>query len=588
MAKDKSVDREKMLRMKLLMTGLDVNKEYEIDDRWRPARGNDFRDVHSMAELHNYVANNKDAQVEGIFIEANQKRQYRYKRINGRDRFLEAWKGNAKVKRIREFDSFSNDTFGGDAGSNTGLVGDDFVPLMGGPFNKQPYIYDYLRAHAWCFHEYHHHPFARAIVHMTRDFVLGGGFRVDSDDKKALALWQAFAEVNNLEKMAEDMVMGAVRDGEVMVWWLPHMKVGIDYKTTNPLELAQKGLLPRIRLVDPSTVWDIITPPEDIERPIAYQQVFPTQYQIYTRSDADKASVAGAKFIMQQIAAQDMQHHKFNCTPGEKRGRSALYPSLSYLKRLRDCVNYQLIALQKQAAWCEDITVEGSQTDVDQLQQDIQNLGEFAPAGSSFIHTAKIKRQYLANAMGSGGGSSEIFDWCVNMIAVSQNIPVSYFGLVKSAGQSRASAIVGTEPVAKKFEQDQKGQARIYKALWRKFQDDYGVKGSECEITFPEIITQDRSAKIKDLKLAEDCGYISKKRAATMVAKEFDIDEYDFDEEQSTIAAEPPKEQPVLPNLTAPLTSPAANAGAQPGDKSGKPSAVTSSDRHDLTMGMGQ
>lgn len=573
--------------------------DYLFDDTFKKGDTSKFLSVHTVPELMEHL-NNSDTEAEGVFLEANSDGVYRYKRLKNKASIQEAWNKNSKLKKFREAnlrEGFSNDNFNSSvAGSNAGLVGDDFVPLLGGPFNKQPYLYDYLRAHAYCFHEYHHHPFARAIVHMTRDFVLGRGYRIDCDDPKALALWRAFEKVNNLERrIEEECVKEGSIYGENFIWWLPNNEVNIAYQVA-PGQAPARGIIPRIRFCDPSTCWEIVTFPEDIERVLYYQFIFPTQYQIFTGSSGGRA-VPTSKFIMQQIPAEDMMHFKFNCVSNEKRGRSDLFPSLGYLKWVRDCVNYKLIALKKQAAWTEDISVEGSQTDVDNLAQQLANLGEFEPAGSRFIHTSKIVRQYMAN-QGRSSGDDGTLDWGINMIAVSSGIPASYFGLTHGSGQTRASAIVGTEPVAKKFERRQEEVRRILKAIWTKFQEKWGVPGADCTVTFPEIITQDRSQKLKDIKLTEDSGYIARRTAASMAAKELGVDDYDYDEEVKQIDSE--KNPPMAPTVISPLTAPSATASPSGADTpnplagkpasqkqdapSRKPSALTSNDRREIVM----
>lgn len=562
--------------------------DYLYDDSFRAGDPSNFRSVHTIPEIIACLEQNKDVEVEGLFLEADTSGNYRYRRINGKEKILETWKKNSRLRRFREADNFATDGVGASAGSNAGLVGDDFVPLLGGPFNKQPYLYDYLRAHAYCFHEYHHHPLARAVVHITRDFVLGRGFRVDSDDQKALALWKAFEKVNDLEKMMEHVVTEGSIFGENMIWWLPNDSVYIGYQDAPGQEPA-RGLIPRIRLLDPSTCWEIVTYPEDITRVLFYQLVFPTQYQIYTGKDAGKP-VPTSKFIMQQLPASDVMHFKYNCVSNEKRGRSDLFPILGYLKWVRDCINYKLIALKKQAAWTEDISVEGSQTDVDNLAQSLQALGEFEPAGSRFIHTKAVERTYLAN-QGSRGGDNDILSLGMSMIAAGTQIPFTYFGMDKSAGSTRASAVVATEPVAKKFERRQLEVTRIIQALWRRFQDNYGVKDSECRVIFPEIIAQDSDAKLKQIKFSEDCGYIARSRAAPMAAKELGIgDDYDYDEEKQEIDSETGEH--LQPTIGSPLTAPSASgspANSSPlssgGGNGGGPansSAVTKQDRADV------
>lgn len=568
------------LAMRVIASEAKFNSDtYEYDDSFIAGNTSNFLSVHTVPEIMSHLfQSGSKTEASGIFLEANTQGQYRYRKLSNKTQIKEAWNKNARLKKFREADSFSLDG----PGSNGGLVGDDYVPLLGGPFNKQPYLYDYLRAHAYCFNEYHHHPFARATVHITRDFVLGRGYSIDSDNPQALALWRAFEETNNLQKMMEYVVTEGSIFGENMIWWLPNSETYIQYNV-GPGQQAARGLIPRIRLIDPSTCWEIVTFPEDITRVLYYQLVFPTQYQIYT-GQSGGSPVPTSKFIMQQLPANDVMHFKYNCVSNEKRGRSDLFPVLGYLKWVKDCVNYKLIALKKQSAWTEDISIEGSQTDVDNLAASLASLGEFEPAGSRFLHTNKITRQYLAN-QGGGHTDQSTLDWGLNMVAAGVQIPVTYYGLSHSAGQTRASALVGTEPVAKKFERRQLEVKAILMALWKRFQDQYGVKGAECEISFPEIISQDRSIKLKDIKFVEDCGYIARETAAPLAAKELDIDNYDYREEKDKIAAEDP--QPILPSITAPLTAPSAapsTSGASGPPTTKSSSAVTSSDRMSLGM----
>jgi len=560
-------------------------KTYLFDDRFKPGNPSDFPSVHTIPEMMSCLESQKDVEASGVFIEATKDGRYRYRKFENKAQLKEGWKRGNSLRKMREARFRENSPTW--AGQNAGLVGDDFVPLLGGPFNKQPYLYDYLRAHAYCFHEYHHHPLARAIVHITRDFVLGGGYRVDSEDEKALVLWRAFEEANQLEQMMEDIVKEASIYGENMIWWLPNNETFIGYND-RPGQEPPQGLIPRIRLIDPSTCWEIVTMPEDIHRVLFYWLVFPTQYQIKTGSLAGQP-VPTSKFITQQIAASDVMHFKYNCVSNEKRGRSDLFPVLGYLKWVRDCINYKLIALKKQAAWTEDVIVQGSQADVDQISAALRQLGEFEPAGSRFVHTDKIKREYLATAVGSQGKDETIMEG-ISMIAAGTQIPVTYFGLSMQAGASRAGAVVGTEPVAKKFERRQLEVTRVIKALWRKFQDQYGIKGAECSVTFPEIITQDRTAKLKDIKFAEDCGYIARSTAAPIAAKELELgDEYDYDKEKALISEE--EDPPIMPNIGAPLTAPAGSPAQGGGGSAPKspslsggtsPSAMTSQDRADI------
>lgn len=444
--------------------------------------------------------------------------------------FVESFKRGNRIrseKRLREaYDAFLND---GDLG--IGNLGDDFTPILGGPFNKQLYINDYLRMNAVSFFAWNHDPIGHAAVNMMVEFTLGRGYRVDMKDQKALAMWRAFEEANDLQQLMREFAQELSIYGESMIWWLPNNDTSIRYRGSDPVPSA-KGYIPRVRLIDPSTCWEIITVPDDIKAVLAYQLVFPTQYQIYSSTD-DGKNVGTSKFVYQQLTAEAVDHYKINSVSNEKRGRSDLFPALGYMKRLRDTINYAIVADQKKAAWAIDTTIQGAQTDIDAYIRAQEQLGTIAPAGSEFVHTDKIKREFQSPSGTAGKGQSSTFEWNLSMIASSLGFPISYFGTHISGGQTRASAIIASEPVAKKFEMRQQLYERVIRKLAYKFFTRMDMPVPEMEVTFPEIISQDRTAKLKDLALMESQGWISRERAANIAAKEMGITEFDYQEEQT-------------------------------------------------------
>lgn len=567
---------------KTLAAGLPFKaSHFEFDDKFKPMQNTDNpMAAHTTIELLR-LAEAGMVEIEGKVLAYNAKeKSVGLKKINTKT-FVESFKKNGNRKFKEAFDTFAvgSDPLGA-------AVGDDFVPVLGGPFYKQLYLYDYLRMNQLAFHAYNHDPMAHFIVHCTRDFVLGRGFRVDSKDPDALAIWRAFEKVNDFAAMMDSACLEIGLYGEIMLWWLPDNATKI---IQNPVagQKIPKGLIPRVRLIDPSVIWEIVTEPTDITKVLFYQWSSPTQYQIYTGKD-DGVQIPSAKFIFQQIPGDQIMHHKVNCVSNEKRGRSDLFPILGYLKRLRDSVEYAVIGMQKNSAWSIDTTIEGDASDIDQYFSDQQSLGTIPPAGSEFIHTAKVKREYLGNGGGGGKAGAEAFEWCMNMIAAGVSIPVNYFGTHISGGGTRASALVATEPVAKKFEMRQAMMEKVIQKIWDRVMDWAGMDGAECEITFPEVIVQDRSAKLKDLALAEEMEWVTKERAAIIAAKELSISDFNYKEEQEEISAQGPL--PLAPPLAgiAPLTAkPAApGAGGNPEDTS-KPSAVTSKDKKGISDNYG-
>lgn len=461
-----------------------------------------------------------------------------------REKFIEAFRSNKK-RTFKE----SVDWFGSGGLSGNVVGGPDFTPLLGGPFNKQLYIYDYLKMHSQCFFAYNHDPILHAAVQIIRDFALGRDWSVNCKNETALALWKAFEEANDLRTMMSLACEELSIYGEIFQWWLPNNATRIAYQV-RPGQEPPKGLIPRVRLVDPSVIWDVITYPEDIKRVLYYQWVAPTQYQMYAATDKGQP-VPTTKFIYQQLPADQVDHYKINCRSNEKRGRSDLFSVLGYSKRLRDSVNFSIIGMQKSTAWSIDTSIEGSQEDVDNYVESQKELGTIPNPGSEFVHTNKITRQYLSNEAAGRGNNSSAFDWCFSMICAGLGIPQQYFGTHLSGGSTRASALVATEPVVKKFEMRRNLIEQILNNMARRLFKQFGID-AEIEVTFPELVSQDRSAKLKDLAMAEMQGWISKERAAEIAAKELGIMDFNFKDEQASVE----KSEGPRALLANPLTTP--------------------------------
>ena len=90
------------------------------------------------------------------------------------------------------------------------------------------------------------------------------------------------------------------------------------------------------------------------------------------------------------------------------------------------------------------------------------------------------------------------------------------------------------------------------------------------EVNFPTVFEEDRSAKIGDLIKGDLAGFISHRRAAEQYAKEMGFEQFDYDDEQTEIAQEHPKDS-VSPDM-----KPTAGKGG-PGGPEGSGSVVKSS-----------
>lgn len=582
---------EKIARARVLNQGSYNPKTYEYDDQFRPYDPQDGKTVHTTYEMLEYLSNNPnvelDAKVLGWTSDG-----WRTKRVD-RNQFLEGFQSKSwdNVRFKENFSSGGASVLANPVGVNNGA---EFTPLLGGPFYKNLYYYtDYIRMHSEAFAFKNRNPVANAVSAMTRDFVMGSDFEVicDMSDPRgqlAMAAWKAFEEVNDLHAQIDHSCEELSIFGEIMWWKLPRNQAKIIFQL-RPGDTIPYGAIPRVRLLDPSNLVEIVTYPEDISRVLFYCWLTPTQWQMFQtgigegRPQSQGSIQPSLKFIYRTIMADQILHYKINTVTGEKRGRTDYFPILSYLKRLDDTVDFSLIALNKVAAWAMDTEIDGDQTDIDAYVQSQAALGTVAPAGSEFVHTTKIKRTMQAN-IGSSNINSDAFALALSMCAIGVRIPVSWFGTHLSGGQTKASALVSTEPVIKKMEKRRGVMIRMIRDLWDYCQESAGLGKVPCDVIFPELVTQDRSQKLKDLALAEDRKWIAPDTAASTAAKELQIQHYHYKSELKKMKQEIPE----IPQ-GGPLTSPAENPGdpSTPADTDVR--GVSSQDRrqerkNDLTL----
>jgi hypothetical protein len=554
--------KSKATRVHLLKNGLLYDTEkYEYKEDFVAADPSKPLEAHTTAEMIAAMERDDKIQLDARVCGMDGDRRVIAKM--NRQQFLEAAKRRDSKKFRESIDTFQMD----DTTSASRVIGaDDFVPMLGGPFNKQLYYRDYLRMISACFYAYHHDPVARAVVSILVDFTMGRGFQLHTDNPGAQALWNAFVEVNGIHAQMDHCAMETSIYGETMWWWLPNNQARVSF---NPRagEIVPKAVIPRIRLIDPSNIAEIITVPEDmVAGVLAYVWMAPTQSQMYTRDNQPST-----KFIYQQIPADEIIHEKVNAVSNEKRGRSDYFPALGYMKRLRDGVNYALVGQQKAAAWCIDTVIEGDDADLAAYVAAQQALGDIPTAGSEFVHSKAIERKYLSNSATKAGADSPVFSWCLNMICMASGIPVSYLGTHLSGGSTRASALVATEPVVKRFERRQLVYERIIRKIFTQLMEKFNIQDAECDIVFPELLTQDRSSLLRDLTVAQSNSWMKHSRCAEMAAREFGVKDFiakveleDIKKEDSELGITPAQSLGIGAAGTNPLTTPGASSHTQP------------------------
>ncbi len=344
-----------------------------------------------------------------------------------------------------------------------------------------------------------------------------------------------------------------------------------------------------VRWLDPSTIWEIVTDLEDIERVFYYHQQFPTQYQVLygapQKAKFNPTNFESSKYVINQIPADEVIFVKANCLPNEKRGRSDFFSFLGDLKRHKDFKTSVVLRAVAQASFAFKNKLTGTQADVNAF---INEFGNTPPRFGS-VWTENEASTLTPMPSDIKGDSQADCPVVVNSIAVGAGIAKEYLGL--SEHGTRATAVVSSEPSLKKFQARQLLIGRVLVEIsqaWAKceiaagrlpamvpgddddlpivigwikknaskfplfgnviqtmvdtLQSASGVNmvplDPEIEFHFPEIAVEDRSAKMADIESARESGDISHERSATMRAKELGIADYDYQKEKDDIADE--------------------------------------------------
>jgi hypothetical protein len=458
--------------------------------------------------------------------------------------------GKRRTEMLRE--AWGEDSFAMGASGIPSLVGGSsltrqFLPLIPGPLTRQLYWQSYFEMSAKAFEAYNHDPLTWRGVQLIEQFSLGAGIRSkvtkstgsgkgqthDVAQKAFDEFWQRNQMDDRLKKIRRDLSIM----GEQFIRYFQ--------EPGNP-----KGLL--IRSLDPASIYDIVTDPEDFETVFFYHQQFQAPYQLYAPKSArpiggQQAPTgptdpgATTKYIIRQIDRREIDHYRVNVSNAERRGRSDLYPVLGWIKRMRDYMTARVVQADMHSRYAWDLEVEGNPRDLAAIQQKMFPNGRPPNPGSVLGHSQKVTLTPMTftGSAPTGIGGDQTFEALVNLIAVGLGVPKEYLGI--SGRGTRSSSLVATEPAAKRFEDAQEQMRTILENIAKRFFEQAGINDAEIEFTFPSIASEERSKKLEDLGVAEGMGWVSKQTAATIAGKELDIENYDYEQEQELIAKEFPE-----------------------------------------------
>jgi len=455
------------------------------------------------------------------------------------------------INRLREAIGDQADIFAQDS-DQTAVSADawssgrdiEFTPLMAGPYNKQLYFADYLTMHALAHEAANHNPIAKRIAQVIPQFVLGKSVKA-TVMKAALPTGKKVKQGNKVV----DQVVDYKRESQAILdehWHKNRMLIRSKSILRDLVVFGEQfiryfnapwGL--KIRQLDPSTVWEIVTDVDDLETVFWLHQQYPTRFLWMT-----DVGVPTIKYIIRQVPGPLFYHMKINASAGEVRGRSELFAILGWLKRLKEFSSDRVVRNKVANLFCLDISVEGGPQDVENVRA--QFVTPPTP-GSFFIHNKAAEIQGIRAEIGAGDVTSD-WEMLLTVISAGAGISKEYLGI--SSGGSKAGALVGTEPDIKTFETYQEIMEDFYQQDAQRVFDRSKEMGRlpkgldvQVEMTYPAIAEENRSEKLKDIAFEESMSHMSHRRAASMATKELGITEYDYDDEQRQIAEEDAQKQ---------------------------------------------
>lgn len=414
--------------------------------------------------------------------------------------------------RLRETDEFSMGRYPDETatqGRSFGLQ-DTYLPTLGSTYAKQQTWVDYQDAHAKAWEAYTKNPIAKRIVRIISQFVLGRGVTGKCGDARGQEVWNSFYRTNDMRLRIKGILRELVIYGEIF----------------NRFFQKTDGLA--IRSIDPSTIWDIVTNPEDLEEVLYYHQ----QYVVATNSPIVGIKTP-SKLIIRQIPPDQVDHFAINNTFAEKRGRSELFTSLPWLLRFKEFMNDRVLLNKMRSLFAIDVKVTGGSTEIDAAEAQFSTP---PGPGAALVHNEAVEISYKNATLNASDAETDA-NTLLHIVAVGAGLSDRFLGT--DSASTRAGALLSSEPDVKNFEDYQELVDCILHKIWDRLVVKHGLSPSlDIEFVFPALASEDRSSKLKDIILAEGADYISKQRAAETAAAEFRFSTYDFVKEQETIKQE--------------------------------------------------
>ncbi len=399
-------------------------------------------------------------------------------------------------------------------------------------------------------------PAGRNILQTMQDFVIGTSASIDSEDEnpEVQEYWDGWAERNDFDLTAKEIVRRTIRDGEMFNRWFdaPNKEGDIQMRFVRPNEIAPSA--------NSKPTYGISVNPDDYKDVKSYHRKYTTPGNVLKHDT---------------IPAKEMDHVKIGVDSDVKRGVSFFNGIGHYmteynlwikdrikLNRIRHFFNVVgeptsgATAISDMKAKMPDVSYSTPPTGKDKKKQAVRSGSVLFTKGVKWsLQALKIN----ANDTKEDGRLIQL------MISLGTNIP-EYITRADASNANYSSSMVAESPFVRAMQSWQHFFKIYFKALYRRVIADAIERGllkkeskkttisfdaatqedvektetvdtsTECTVNFAALIHRDIEKETKAVSMHLADGLVSKKTAA----ETFD---YDYDAERDQMARELKEEE---------------------------------------------
>ncbi len=383
----------------------------------------------------------------------------------------------------------------------------------------QPEVYREL--HNECYEAYNANPLANTIVETITNFTLGRGVLVSAASRRVQRVLDAFWRDpdNRMEARIYDLCTELSVYGEQFIRFF-----------VNPIDGSVK-----IGQIDPSTIDEIETDPDNIEKPLRFHQ----------RPVGPAASAHGALDTEGRWfeAGREVMQFAIHKVSNAKRGRSDLATLLPWLRRYKDWLTDRVRLNKYKGAFLWDVKLLGA--DARMVEQKRLQYSFPPEPGSIIIHNeseiwSAIRPEINASDVESDGRALKL------MIAAGAGVPEHY--LADGGNANRATAAEMTLPTLLRFKRRQQVMEHMLRAILDRVileakragtlpanvDETYTLSFPEVKVADNLMLAQATATMVSALTSAKEQGWVSDETAMRLIFQ-FSGEEVDIHAEREKI-----------------------------------------------------